>query len=72
MTDEIASVVMTSWLSTVTTKSDLARLDADAFAAAASHGYLTTRCGVDRYSRVWLVTPKGLTFLADYDPTVRF
>lgn len=72
MAAAMASVVMTCWLSQVTTKSDFARIEATVIAAAASEGFLTTRIGADRYSRLWLPTPVGLEFLAEVDPNVEF
>jgi hypothetical protein len=72
MAEAIASVIKTCWLSQVTTKSDTARVEADLIAAAASEGFLTTRIGIDHYSRLWLPTPVGLEFLAEIDPTVEF
>jgi len=68
----MAFVIKTCWLSQVTTKSDFARSEANAIAAAASEGFLTTRIGEDRYTRYWLPTPVGLEFLSEVDPTVEF
>ena len=72
VTAAIAAIVKTCWLTQVTTKSDVARVDADIIAAAASEGFLTTRIGTDHYSRLWLPTPVGLEYLSEVDPTVEF
>ncbi|WP_339771456.1 hypothetical protein [uncultured Pseudosulfitobacter sp.] len=72
MAAAIAAIIKTCWLSQVTTKSDTARVEADIIAAAASEGLLTTRIGIDRYSRLWLPTPVGLEYLADVDEDVEF
>lgn len=68
----IAFVIKTSWLNQVTTKSNFARENANAIAAAASEGFLTTRVGEDHYTRYWLPTPVGLEFLSEIDTTVEF
>ena len=68
----IAAVIMASWIGRITTKSDFARVEADAIAAAASEGYITTRIGQDEYSRLWLPTPVGLEYLSEVHPEVEF
>lgn len=68
----MANAVFACWMRLITTKSDYARTEADTIAAAASEGFLTTRIGPEKYSRLWLPTPVGLEFLADTDPRVEF
>lgn len=68
----LASVIYTCWVAQVTTKSDFARTEANLIAAAASEGYLTTRIGLDRYSKLWLPTPVGLEFLSEVNEEVEF
>lgn len=45
------------------TKSNFARDYADMIAAAASEGFLTTKIAEESYLRVWMITPKGLSYL---------
>lgn len=61
----ILAVIRKVWLDQVTTKSDFARQEADAIAAAASEGFITNRVGPDTYSRTWLPTAIGLEFLEE-------
>jgi hypothetical protein len=62
----ILEVIKKVWLEQVTTKSDFARTEADAIAAAASEGFITTRVGEDTYARTWLPTAIGLEVLEEH------
>lgn len=46
-------------------KSDYARANADIVAAAASLQLATTKLGPGTFGRTWLITSKGLTWLAE-------
>lgn len=52
---------------TVTTKSDFSRFEADTIAMAASLGLITTRITGDVFGREWRVTARGLTMLETFD-----
>jgi hypothetical protein len=52
-----------AWRKPFKTKSDYARFHADMIAMAASDGLITTRLATGLYSRIWLITPKGLSYL---------
>ena len=53
---------MTAWSAPFTTKSDLAKREADLVAGAASHDLITTCVGT-QITRLWRITPKGLARL---------
>ena len=59
----IQLVLQQAHLQPFTTKSDFARLYADAIAIAASDGFITTKLAVGLYSRSWSLTPSGLSHL---------
>lgn len=46
-----------------TTKSDFARINADAVAQAASSGFMTTYTPRDGFGNVWRLTPMGIQYL---------
>jgi hypothetical protein len=47
----------------VRVKSDYARKEADIIAMAASLQLITTKVGKQRFTKTWLITSKGLTWL---------
>jgi len=56
-------VLERAWTSPFKTKSDFARQYADHIAMAASDGFLTTKLATGLYTRMWQITPKGLSYL---------
>ena len=59
----LVDVLDRAWRKPFKTKSDYARENADVVAMAASDGMITTKLAVGLYSRVWCITPKGLSYL---------
>ncbi len=57
---DLFPVVEKAWTAPFRTKSDYARENADAVAAAASRGLITTSISATDHGRYWLVTPDGL------------
>lgn len=58
---DLIPVLHSAWSSSFTTKSDFAREHANAVAAAASQGWLTTYDPHHRaYTNSWRITPAGL------------
>jgi hypothetical protein len=51
------------WKKPPKTKSDFAREYADLMAMAASDGLITTKLATGLYQRIWVLTPKGLSYL---------
>jgi hypothetical protein len=51
------------WRENVRVKSDYARKEADIVAMAASLQLITTKVGAQRFTKTWLITSKGLTWL---------
>ncbi len=62
-TMDLLAVVEKAWTAPFRTKSDFARENADAVAAAASRGLITTSVNATDHGRDWLVTPDGLASL---------
>ncbi len=60
---DLFPVVEKAWTAPFRTKSDYARENADAVAAAASRGLITTSVSATDHGRYWLVTPDGLAEL---------
>lgn len=63
LTRQMVAVCSHAWSAPFTTKSDFAREYADAVAAAASLGMITTCLRQGEYSRHWHVTPLGIQFI---------
>ena len=59
---EVLKILWEIWDCPAKTKSNLAKTEADSIAIAASEGLITVRQG-DGYSRLWRITPRGLSFL---------
>ncbi len=60
---DLLAVVEKAWTAPFRTKSDFARENADAVAAAACRGLITTSVNATDHGRDWLVTPDGLASL---------
>lgn len=65
---ELVLVLQHLWTYAMTTKSDFARLYADAVAEAASRGYITTSVVPNGkvFGRLWKPTAAGTQFLFDH------
>lgn len=63
--EALVSVLQEVWTYERTTRGDLARVNADDIAEAASRGFVTTAIipHGQVYGRLWKVTPEGLAFL---------
>ena len=59
------AVLDAAWQGTFTTKSDLARTEADWVALSASLGLITVMTSDDTYSRNWMITEEGLASLTE-------
>lgn len=62
----LIKVVDTAWYSPFSVSGNLAREHAQIVAMAASCGYITTERTKGDFGRVWLVTERGLDFLAEH------
>lgn len=59
------AILDAAWQGTFTTKSDLARTEADWVALCASLGLITVMTTPDTFSRSWMITEDGLETLAE-------
>lgn len=59
------AILDAAWQGTFTTKSDLARTEADWVALSASLGLITVMTSPDTFSRSWMITEDGLETLAE-------
>lgn len=59
---EVLNILWEIWDCPTKTKSNLAKTKADQIAIAASEGLVTVRQG-DTHSRLWRITPRGLSLL---------
>ena len=62
-TMDLLAIVEKAWTAPFRTKSDFARENADAVAAAACRGLITTSVNATDHGRDWLATPDGLASL---------
>lgn len=66
-TEDVLYIVYETWKQPFTTRSDIARTNAELIAVASSLNYITTAVLPEdisqHYGKIWRVTPKGLTKL---------
>lgn len=61
--DDVLLVVSQAWSEGFTTKSNIARDNADAIAESASRGLITTQSWNGEWLKRWQITPKGCRLL---------